>query len=169
MQKREPVGNEKYVGPTSGRSSEVQSAVATALKNALSRTSWEDLDGRLVKIEVATLTERTSGRSTEEAYLETAVKTRVLTAGARIASTDKPEIEIHVLACALGVTRTRRDFVPFYYSELVEGVADLHITAFRVKGDTRVHIRSQEVSSRSYRRKTYIFYMIGPINKEWKE
>ncbi|MCK5244763.1 MAG: hypothetical protein KAJ90_05785 [Desulfobacterales bacterium] len=77
--------------------------------------------------------------------------------------------EIHVLACALGVTRTRRDFVPFYYSELVEGVADLHITAFRVRGDARVHIRSQEVSSRSYRRKTYIFYMIGPINKEWKE
>jgi len=154
----------RYVGPTSGRSADTQWGVSRAADLALGAVNWEPLRGRTAQVSVATLTESSGGQSAEERYLEEAVKGRVLAAGALPPRGGAPEVEVRVLARVLGVNRTRRDFIPLYYSELVEGVAELDVV-FLSSG----RLDSERRSATACRRRTYLFYMFGPMVKEWSE
>lgn len=154
----------RYVGPTSGRSADTQWGVSRAVDQALGAVDWERVRGRTAGVSVATLTESYGGQSAEEGYLEAAVRGRVLAAGARLAEGGPPEVEVRVLARVLGVNRTRRDFIPLYYSELLEGVAELDVVFLENGG-----IATERRSATASRRRTYLFYMFGPLVKEWSE
>jgi hypothetical protein len=158
----------RYIGPTSGRSSESQAAMASAVESALSKLDLGALAGRSIAIRAASLTERAAGRSPEEEFLEEAVLQKALAQGALVAD-EAPEVEVRVLARALGVTRTRRDFIPLYYAEVVEGVADLRVSAYRTAGAARSLLWEQPVQARTHRRKAYYFYIFGPAAKQWVE
>ena len=160
----------RYVGPTSGRSAQVQESTAVAIEKALEKLPWERLGGRTIAVRVASLTERSGGRSPEEDYLEEAVLVRGASAGTTPARNGAvPDVEIRVLARALGVSRTRRDFIPLYYAEVVDGVADLRVSAYRQEAGRSALLWSQDVAGRAYRRKAYIFYMFGPSETRWEE
>jgi hypothetical protein len=158
----------RYVGPTSGRSSESQAAVASAVDKALSKLDLRELQGRTVVVRAAALTERAGGRSPEEVYLEEAVLQKALASGARPAS-GVPEVEVRVLARAVGVTRTRRDLIPLYYAEVVDGVADLRVAAYRAAGEERGLLWERAVLGRSQRRSSYYLYIFGPVASRWEE
>jgi hypothetical protein len=143
--------------------------MAAALDRAMEKMSWEDLRGRTIAVRAATLTDRSGGRSPEEVYLEEAILQRALSAGAKPAGDGAAaDVELRALARALGVTRTRRDFIPLYYGEVVEGVADLRISAYGT--DPRQPLLwSRSVAGRAYRRSSYYLYIFGPSVTRWEE
>ncbi|MEW6489178.1 MAG: hypothetical protein AB1578_14820 [Thermodesulfobacteriota bacterium] len=154
----------RYVGPTSGRSADAQWGVSRALDRALESLDWGVARDKAAAVTVATLTESYGGRSAEERYLEEAARRRLREEGARVTGGEAAELEVVVLARVLGVNRTRRDFIPLYYSELVEGVAEVDVL-FVTATETRVQSRSAAAA----RRRSYLFYMFGPIVREWPE
>lgn len=160
----------RYVGPTSGRSSLVQESTAAAVEKALEKITWDDLRGKTVTVRAASLTERFGGRSPEEVFLEEAILEKAVAAGAKRAEEGAaPDVEIHALARAIGVTRTRRDFILLYYAESVDGVADLRVSAYRRNGTGTSLLWSRDVSGEAYRRKAYVLYMFGPMHTRWEK
>jgi len=158
----------RYVGPTSGRSADVQWGVSEALDRTLAAVNWEVASDKTVAVAVATLTEGYGGRSAEERYLEEAVRQRLQRAGARIETIEAAEMEVRVLARAMGANRTRRDFIPLYYAELVEGIAELQVQ-FLSRGTNPAVLHAESRAARAARRRTYFFYIFGPLVKEWFE
>jgi hypothetical protein len=152
----------RYWGPTMGRSADSQFTPTEALEKALKPASFDRYRGRIVWIDVFTLTERTGEESAEERFLRSWLAEKLLSQGVRIApSKNQSEIILDVKARVFGVSQTRRDFILLFYMEKTQAIADLHLNFYERESGKILQAEDLkgEVSYREY----YIFYMIGPI------
>lgn len=152
----------RYWGPTMGRSADSQFTPADALEKALKPASFERYRGRIVWVDVFSLTERTGEESAEERFLRSWLAEKLLSQGARVApSKSQSEVILDVKARVFGVNQTRRDFIPLLYMEVTHGMVDLHINSYERESGKILH--TEDLKSEVHYREYYIFYMIGPI------
>ena len=152
----------RYWGPTMGRSADSQFTPADALEKALKPASFERYRGRIVWVDVFSLTERTGEESAEERFLRSWLAEKLLSQGARVApSKSQSEVILDVKARVFGVNQTRRDFIPLLYMEVTHGMVDLHINSYERESGKILH--TEDLKSEVHYQEYYIFYMIGPI------
>jgi hypothetical protein len=152
----------RYWGPSMGRSADSQSTPAAALEKALKTASFEQYRGKKIWVEVYSLTDRIGDKSAEEEFLLSWMNEKLVSQGAAVASSkDQSEILIEVKARVFGVSQTRRDFIPLFYSESTKGIVDLHLTSYDQRSGKIVQV--EDLKGESSYREDYILYMFGPI------
>jgi len=152
----------RYWGPTMGRSAESQFTPADALQKALKSASFEPYRGRIVWIDVYSLTERTGEESAEERFLRSWLAEKLLSQGARIAALkNQSDVILDAKARVFGVSQTRRDFIPLLYMEITHALVDLHLNSYERESGKILH--AEDLKGEVRYREYYIFYMIGPI------
>lgn len=152
----------RYQGPTSARSADFQIATSQAIEKALNKVSFSGYEGKKVWIEVFTLTQRVGNESPEEGFIKNWAGEMLRRNNAAVALSEAgSDLRLDIRAKAVGVTKTRRDFIPVYYSERTSGVAELHLTAYDSK--TGGILFTQDVSGKTGYTQVYWVYMFGPI------
>lgn len=152
----------RYQGPTSARSADFQMTTSQALEKALDKVSFSQYEGKKVWIGVYTLTQRSGGESPEEGFIRNWAGEMLRRGNVTVAASEADsDVRLDIRAKAVGVTRTRRDFIPIYYSELTTGVADLHLSAYDAK--TGKILSTQDVSGKASYTQVYWIYMFGPV------
>jgi hypothetical protein len=152
----------RYVGPTMGRSADSQFTPTDALEKALKSASFEFYRGKIVWIDVYTLTERTGKESAEERFLRSWLSEKLLSQGARIAPLkNQSDVILDVKARVFGVNQTRRDFILLFYMEITHALVDLHLSSYERESGKILDV--QDLKGEVRYREYYIFYMIGPF------
>ena len=152
----------RYVGPTTGRSADMQIAVSMALDNVLSSVSFDKFAGEKCFLEVFSLAETFGGESPENAVIRGAFAERLARDGVLLVTDPATaEIRLSVRARVIGVNIIRRDFPPLYYRETTTAVVDLHMVVY--SGPDRKLRDQLDARRRLHLAQSYILYIIGPF------
>lgn len=152
----------RYVGPTTGRSADMQKATSLALEDALRTVSFAKIAGKKCFVEVVSLAESRAGESPENAVIRGMLAERLVRDGVFVVSGhEDAEVRLSVRARSLGVNTVRRDFPPLYYRETTTGTCDLHATVYAVPGWTTLD--QWDARGKVHLAQSYWFYIVGPV------
>lgn len=152
----------RYVGPTTGRSADMQKAISLALDNVVDGLSFERYAGKRCHLEVVSLAESFGRESPENEVLRAAFAHRLARGGVTV--TQDPagaDMRLSVRARVVGVNVIRRDFPLLYYRETVSAVVDFHATAYSLP-DGKI-LEQRDDRRRLHLANSYWFYIIGPF------
>jgi len=158
----------RYVGPTSGRSADLQRAISAALDNIVRGFSFSPHAGRSCLVEVVSLAENFGGTSPENELIGALFSEQLARDGIRtMPDSSKADLHMIVRVRTVGVNVVRRDLPFLFYRESTRAVVDLRITLLSVPDGK---ILEQRDATRNYvLAQTYWLYIIGPFeSKEWK-
>lgn len=103
----------RYVGPTSGRSADLQRAVSASLDNIVRGFSFAPYAGRSCFLEVVSLAENSGGTSPENESIGALFAERLAMDGVRtVPDPGKADLHMIVRARTVGVNVVRRDLPP---------------------------------------------------------
>ena len=152
----------RYVGPTTGRSADMQKAISLALDNVVDGLSFERYAGKRCQLEVVSLAEGFGRESPENEVLRAAFAHRLARGGVTV--TQDPagaDMRLSVRARVVGVNVIRRDLPLLYYRETVSAVVDFHATAYSLP-DGKI-LEQRDDRRRLHLANSYWFYIIGPF------
>lgn len=158
----------RYVGPTTGRSADMQRATSTALDRAVQSASFTQYAGKRCTLEVVSLAENFGGESPENAAIRGAIAEKLARDGVIVASEPgQADLRLSVRARVVGVNVVRRDFPPMFYRETTTAVVDLHMT-FYSRGDWKI-LEQRDARERLHLAQMYWLYFIGPYESlKWE-
>lgn len=158
----------RYVGPTTGRSADMQKAASAALDKAIQSSSFASYAGKRCTLEVVSLAENFGGESPENAVLRGAFAERLARDGVIVAPDSGPaDLRLSVRARVVGVNVVRRDFPPVFYRETTTAVVDLHVTVYS-RADWKI-LEQRDLRERLHLAQMYWIYFIGPFESvNWK-
>lgn len=158
----------RYVGPTTGRSADMQKATSAALDNAVESLSFAKFAGKRCVVTVASLAENFGGESPENAAIRGAFAEKLARDGVRVVSDPaRADLRLAVRARVVGVNVVRRDFPPFYYRETTTAIVDLRTTVFE-PGEWKI-LEQRDARVLLHLAQSYWFYIIGPFeSQEWE-
>lgn len=150
------------MGPTTGRSADMQKAISLAVEDAVRPLSFAKYSGKKCFVEVVSLAESRVGDSPENAVARGIVTEKLLRDGVQpVPVPSEAELRLSIRARVLGVNTVRRDFPPLYYRETTTGVCDLHGTLYSMPG---WQIADQwDAKGTVHIAQSYWIYMVGPI------
>lgn len=152
----------RYVGPTTGRSADMQRATSLALEDALRPVSFAKIAGKKCLVEVVSLAESRAGESPENAVARGILAEKLVRDGVVVVSDPSAaEVRLSVRARSLGVDTLRRDFPLLYYRETTTGTCDLHATLYSAPGWTILD--QWDARARVHLAQVYWFYIVGPF------
>lgn len=158
----------RYVGPTTGRSADMQKATSMALDKAVQSASFAKYSGKRCTLEVVSLAENFGGESPENAAIRGALVEKLVRDGVIVEPGDgQSDLRLSVRARVVGVNVVRRDFPPVFYRETTTAVVDLHMTLFS-RGDWKI-LEQRDARERLHLAQMYWLYIIGPYESlEWE-
>lgn len=158
----------RYVGPTTGRSADMQRATSAALDKALRSQSFAGLAGKRCLLDVVSLAENFGGESPENMALRGAFAEKLLQEGVVVVTDPaQAEVRLAVRARVVGVNVVRRDFPPLYYRESTQAAVDLHVTAYDAR-DAKI-LDQKDLRGGADLAQSYYLYMIGPFESQTAE
>lgn len=159
----------RYVGPTTGRSADMQRATSLALDNAVQSASFAGYRGKSCFVEVVSLAENFGGESPENAVIRGAFAEKLAMDGLIVPpDPDQAEFLLSVRARAVGVNVVRRDFIPVFYRETTTSLVDLRMTLYSRKDWTILEQR--DVRGQVHLARMYWLYFIGPFESlRWEQ
>ncbi len=152
----------RYVGPTSGRSADMQRGITYSLDNIIRGFSFSSYAGKACFLEVVSLAENFGGVSPENEMIGALFAEQFARDGVRrVAESGKADLHMIVRARTIGVNVIRRDLPFLIYRETTRAVVDLRMTLISVPDGK---IIEQEDSARAYfLAQTYWLYIFGPF------
>lgn len=158
----------RYVGPTTGRSADMQKATSAALDKALQSQSFAGLAGKRCLLDVVSLAENYGGESPENMALRGAFAEKLAQDGAAVAADPaQADVRISVRARVVGVNVVRRDFPPLYYRETTQAAVDLHVTVYDAPG-AKILDR-KDLRGAASLAQSYYLYIVGPFESQTTE
>jgi hypothetical protein len=158
----------RYVGPTTGRSADMQKATSAALDKAVESISFAQYAGKRCTLEVVSLAENFGGESPENAVLRGTLAERLVRDGVILSPDEEPsDLHLAVRGRVVGVNVVRRDFPPVFYRETTTAVVDLRMTLYS-RGDWKI-LEQRDVRERLHLAQMYWLYIIGPYESlKWE-